>query len=285
MPTPTVVALGARPAVGWQLPISILADFDLGKPGHPSNTSVDHIGRSHRWPNGHRARARQINKGRYPNHAVLPIVLYLRGGPKGQAVLQWVEETAGFEVCRFRCLALGLSGDQAERHIEAENPLGWALAALMGSERLDNVERKLACLRRIARAPVDEARKFLLFNIVETYLELTQDEHQRYKLKLDDEKDDEVHTMQLTWEERHYYRGWDEGLDMGRQEGRQEGLEEGELEGIRKTLRHQIEYRLGALTEAQRKRLDTIRDAEALEELAKRLLDARSLADLGFDRE
>lgn len=91
--------------------------------------------------------------------------------------------------------------------------------------------------------------------------------------------------MQLTWEERHYYRGWDEGLDMGRQEGRQEGLEEGELEGIRKTLRHQIEYRLGALTEAQRKRLDTIRDAEALEELAKRLLDARSLADLGFDRE
>ena len=55
------------------------------------------------------------------------------------------------------------------------------------------------------RAPLDEARRFLLFNIVETYLGLTDDEKQRYDIELNRESEQEVRAMQLTWAEKHYY--------------------------------------------------------------------------------
>ena len=206
-------------------------------------------------------------KSRFPGQPILPIALFLKGGPKGPSVSEWAESVAGFTVCRFQFLTLGLSRDLAERHLRRSNPLGWGFAALMRSERFDNVARKLECLQRIARAELDEARRFLLLNIVETYLELTNDERERYNKALECEVDREVKAMQLTWEEKHYYRGRDEGR----------------LDGAHKTLLRQIEHRLGPISEQAKRRLTSIRDERSLEALATQLLDAKSLADLGLD--
>jgi len=87
---------------------------------------------------------------------------------------------------RFRPLRLpggGLSG-QAE-------PLAWALAALMRPEQLSRAALKLACLRRIAAAELDEIQRFLLVNCVQFYLELTREEAVEYEVLRAQEEDRE----------------------------------------------------------------------------------------------
>ena len=202
-------------------------------------------------------------RGRHPEEPVLPIAVYLRGGPVGHEIRTWSDVIADFEVVRFRYHALGLKRDLAEHHLERPNPLGWALASLMKSDRFRPAEHKLECLRRIAGAGFDEARKFLLVNLVETYLELTGDEWERYNRSLANEANEEVRAMQLTWEEKHYHKGL--------------------LEGSRRTLTRLIEERLGALPPRSRERLAAIDDADELDRLASRLLRAKSFADLGLD--
>ena len=85
--------------------------------------------------------------------------------------------------------------------------------------------------------------------------------------------------MQLTWEEKHYYRG----LREGEVKGHAEGIAEGLLEGSRRTLTHLIESRLGKLTASGRRRLKAIDDPRELDRLGARLLEAKTLGDLGLD--
>ena len=210
-------------------------------------------------------------KSRYPDEPILPIALYLKGGTKGHQVLEWSEDAAGFQAFRFRFHALALSHQLAEDHVERPNPLGWALAALMTSRKWDRVEQKVECLRRLADAELDEARRFLLLNIIETYLHLTRPEEQRYNKELTRETNEEVKVMQLTWEEKHFYRG------------REEGVAKGRIEGSKATLIHMIEHRLGPLSEARRRSLESIEDSATIDDLATRLLDAASFADLGLE--
>ena len=222
-------------------------------------------------------------KGRYPDEPILPIVLYLKGGTEAHQVVEWSEDAAGFQTFHFRFHALALSHQLAEDHIARPTPLGWALAALMISKRWDRVEHKIECLRRLADADLDEARRFLLLNIIETYLDLTKQDQQRYNRELAHQPNEEVKAMQLTWEQKHYFRGREEGLSEGREEGIAEGREEGRIVGSKETLIRQIEHRLGPLSKGWRRRIDAIVDRETLEDLATRLLDASSLDDLGLD--
>ena len=64
----------------------------------------------------------------------------------------------------FRYYLFCLQGSRAEDFLARDQPLGWALAALMRPETLSRAEHKMACLRRIAAAPLDELRRFLLVN-------------------------------------------------------------------------------------------------------------------------
>lgn len=213
-------------------------------------------------------------RGRFPNEPIFPIAVYLRGGPPGHQVLTWSETVVGFEVLRFNYHALGLSQDLAEHHLERMNPLGWALASLMGSQRYRPSQLKLECLRRIARGGFDEARTFLLANIVETYLKLTGAEAQRFNKALSEVANEEVKAMQHTWEEKHYYRGREEGIARGR--------EEGVARGTRRSLIQLLEHRFG-VAESVRQRLQAIDDPETLERLVARALTAKSLSDLELD--
>jgi len=74
---------------------------------------------------------------------------------------------------------------------------------------------------------------------------------------------------------------WDEIRAEGRALGREEGREEGRAEGVRTTVLHQGRHKFGkAPTRKQQKALEAISDLGQLEELAARLLDADSWADL-----
>lgn len=203
---------------------------------------------------------------------VLSVVVYRRGGPTGAAAQVVRERVGPEETGSFRYFAFGLSDASAEEHLNRSEPLAWALAALMRSPRRSPAGRKLACLRRIAEAQVDEARRFLLVNCVETYLQLSGEEAERYARLLRRTENREVRAMELTWAEQIEQRGVRKGL--------QEGLQAGREDGMRRLLLRLMEHRFGPLPRETRRRVEAVQSIGELERLADRVLTATSAADL-----
>ncbi|MEM9596630.1 MAG: DUF4351 domain-containing protein [Acidobacteriota bacterium] len=207
---------------------------------------------------------------RYPKLPVLPVVLFLRGGPRGVELLEVREQVLdGPEISVFRFVAFGVSRCEAAEYLSRPEPMSWALASLMRAPGGDRVALKLGCLRPIAEADLDEARRFLLLNTVETYVELSEEESSRFAASLVDETE-EVKAMETTWADKLVAKGVKEGVVTGRREGM-----------VDTTVRL-LEKRFGRLPGASRRRIDGL-DERGLEALADRLLDAASLQDLGLD--
>jgi len=203
---------------------------------------------------------------------VVPIVVFLRGGPVGVEHRKHREEILGLEVVRFQFHALGLSRPAAEDWLERPEPLAAGLAALMRPTSLSRVEHKLACLRRLAKADLNEARRFLLVNTVETYLQLEGEELIRYTSLIENDPDPEVRAMEMTW------------ADKIEAKGEAKGREAGFLAGTREVILRQLEERFGQLTPSIERRLAMIDSPEDLHALGTRLLKAESLEDLGLPR-
>jgi hypothetical protein len=226
---------------------------------------------------------------------ILSIVLYLHRGGAGV----WTSDLAGtvrdLGLEGFRYTAFGLAGCDADEYLSRPEPLAWGLAALMRRGALTRPELKLACLRRIAAADLDDARRILLVDCVEAYLELNSDEAAEYARLCTVRENREVKTMATTWSERIEAQGIEKGLQAGRregmkagrreglQEGRKEGLQEGRqmaLQAVRKILLSLLEQRFGPLSEATRERVESISSLDRLARLSERALTARSLAAL-----
>ncbi len=114
------------------------------------------------------------------------------------------------------------------------------------------------------------ARRFLLANIVETYIELDGAAQGEYEALLAEEGNEEVATMEMTWAETL------------RAEGKQEGKEEGRLEGMSALVADLLEHRFGPLSEETRGRLRAVGSPEELTRLFERALEAGSLVELGL---
>jgi hypothetical protein len=213
---------------------------------------------------------------------VLSIVLYLRRGKAGVQVAALFEEALVPGLEGFRYIAFGLAGCEAAEYLLRPEPLAWGLAALMRPGAFTRPALKLACLRRIATADLDDARRILLVDCVETYLELNSDEAAEYARLYTVRENREVRKMATTWSER-IAQGKEEGLRTGRQAGRREGLQEGLEEGlqaVRKILLSLLEQRFGPLPAATRERVEAISSLDRLTRLSERALTARSLAAL-----
>ncbi|MEM9597854.1 MAG: DUF4351 domain-containing protein, partial [Acidobacteriota bacterium] len=229
-------------------------------------------------------------KLRYPDVPVLPVVLYLRGGPRGLELVEVRERVwNGPETSVFRFVAFGVSRCEAAEYLSRPEPMSWALASLMRAPGGDRVALKLGCLRPIAGADLDEARRFLLLNAVETYVELSEEESSRFAASLADETE-EVRTMETTWADKLIAKGIQQGLAQGVEQGLAQGVEQGlaqgvatgRREGMVDTTVRLLEKRFGRLPGASRRRIDGL-DERGLEALADRLLEAASLRDLGLD--
>jgi hypothetical protein len=205
---------------------------------------------------------------------IVPIVVYLRGGKPDVTRQTERIKVFGRILMTFRYLAFGLSPSQAADYLKRPEPLAWALAALMRHRGLSPAQHRLACLRPTAAAKIDDARKFLLLNFVETYVSLDDSEQEEYETLLRDERNREVAIMaELTLTtnadslaHKHYV----------------EGLEKGREHGQRELLLHLLTRRFGPLPEAARQRVQALTSSEELSRLAERVLDARSLDDLGL---
>ena len=238
------------------------------------------------------------------NKPVVSIAVFLKGGRAGVEVRQVLTHVGPFEVWRFRYLAFGLSQSLAEEYVEHRRPLGAALAALMRSRVWDGVERKLRCLRAISRAEsLDLRQRFLLARVVNTYVQLTGEDEERFFAELRREGNKEVRDMVVTWEEalaEREARGRAEGEARGRAEGEARGRAEGEArgraegriageargraEGQAKAAQEAdlraAERRFGLLPTAFAERIRAIQDPERLYRILDQILDAESIDDV-----
>ena len=231
-----------------------------------------------------RARGRTMDRrmGRYAmqlmlrhERPVIPIVVYLRGGPPDLRETVVEQRFAGRRLATFHYTTFGLSRSDAVRYLDRPEALAPALAALMRPGGLTPARHKLECLRRIARAETDEAGRFLLANCVETYVQWSEADQEEYDALLAEEENREVTTMQMTWADRMVEKGRSEGLEEGREERRR-------VEGMRTVVLGQIESRFGSVPPAEKRRIEAMDSPDELTRLADRLLVARSLDDLGL---
>lgn len=152
----------------------------------------------------------------------------------------------------------------------------------MDRGELSAPEHRIECLLRVGRADVDDARRFLLANIVETYIELDDTAQAEYEALLAEEENQEVATMEMSWADRMRAEGLEKGLEKGMEMGLTEGLEKGRLEGMRTLVADLLERRFGPLSAETKRRLGAVASPDELTRLFESALDARSLGELGL---
>ena len=205
---------------------------------------------------------------------VVPIVVYLKGGRPDVEPVTVEHRFAGQQLASYTYFAFGLARSDATRYLDRPELLAPALAALMDPRGLSPARHKIECLRRIARAEVDDAGRYLLVNCVETYVQWNDTAQEEYDTLLAEEENQEVTTMEMTWGDRMMEKGRIEGLEAGREAGR--------IEGMRTLVTGMIESRFGSVPADRKRRIEAIDSTAELTRLADRLLTARSLDDLGI---
>ncbi len=210
---------------------------------------------------------------------VLPIVLYLRGGEPDVSRLTVEESFFEVQLTTFTYWTFGLSRSRAAEYLDRPEALAAALAALMDRGALSAPRHRLECLRRVGRAEVDDARRYLLANIVETYIQLNDAAQAEYEALLAEEGNEEVATMEMSWADTLKAEGREKGLTEGMEKGR----EEGRLEGMRTLVTDLLESRFGTLSGETQRRLGAVVSSDELSRLFQRALDAESLNELGLE--
>jgi predicted transposase YdaD len=176
----------------------------------------------------------------------------------------------------------GILPRPAADYLDRPEPLAWGLAALMHPGGQSRAELKLACLRRIARAGLAELPRLVLVNWVETYLQLEPDEAAEYDALRALAGYREVRAMQMTWADKLEAKGEARGRAKGEAEGRAAGKAEGKAQGAREVLLRQLRRRFGPLPAEVEQRLQEVSFLARLTRLADKVLDARSLEEMGL---
>jgi hypothetical protein len=126
----------------------------------------------------------------------------------------------------------------------------------------------IQCLRAIARASLDEARRLALVDVVETYVELKPEEAKRYAAELERESNQEVCEMEMSWSQKL------------RAEGRREGEARGQVKGVRSAIGLLWENKFGPLAEANRHQLEKTSELSRLYEILEQVSEAQSVEEI-----
>ena len=191
---------------------------------------------------------------------VLSIVVYLKGGPAGIREQELDGDLKAPGLTSFRYLSFGLSRCSAAEYLGKPEPLAWALAALMDRGDLSKAELKRACLIRILESPLTDAERTELVNCVETYVQLTSGEAEEFSLLgIPESRRARIMLYRMSW------------LDQVRRDAAVD------------ILATQIEDRFGPIPDEMKLRLSRIRSENRLHRLARKVLKAKSLQELGLD--
>ena len=164
----------------------------------------------------------------------------------------------------FTYYPVSLPDLSADDYVDAGNPLAPALSSLMKRSRLGRVAQKYRTLREIAQARIDEARKALLTNVVETYLVLHGDETVQFDELVVLPEGEEVREMISIYEQR--------------------GIEKGIVRGQRQTLLRLMVVKFGELPPTVREHIESIADSVELDRLTDLAVSAAGLEEMGIHR-
>ena len=126
----------------------------------------------------------------------------------------------------------------------------------------DWLELRREMLTRVLESELDEARKYLLVNVIETYFKLSGEEVARFRRLLSGEEYRKMHEVELTY--------FDE-LEL-----------KGVLKGKRETLLRLLTAKFGPLPEDTAARIAGISSALELDTYLDRVLTANSLQQIGL---
>ena len=197
---------------------------------------------------------------------VIPVALVLYPGRDGIAQEVYEETVLGRTILTFRYLQISLPRLEATHFVQAESVLGAGLASVMHvpADRVAQIALHLACLRRVYEARVageiDDARAFLLVNLIATYLPLSARERDELRVQLQQKGDPTMEATELTWAEQVF--------------------EEGRVHGLREAIRRLARARFGRVAPDLEARLVTMTREEELIAFVERVGVAHGEADL-----
>jgi hypothetical protein len=185
---------------------------------------------------------------------VWSLALYLHVGLHGVGWDEYEEYLWEQRVLHFEYPYVGLPGLSAEEYVNRDSMLAVALAAMMDVSDERRAELKAHALQRIQDSSENEGRKYLLAEVVNTYLKLDAAQQREFEELLDMEPYRGARMLATSWHEQ----------------------------GARKILERLLQRRFGPLSDEVRERLASL-PAERLEELADAILEAKSLKELGLE--
>ena len=125
--------------------------------------------------------------------------------------------------------------------------------------------------RRVTASGLDEARKFLLLDVIETFSELSDDERERYETLISRKEYRTVLETKLTYSDRM------------REKFHREGREAGLIEGKRDTLLRQLTAKFGPLSPETIAKVKALQSAAELDARLELIVSAESLQDMGLE--
>ena len=212
---------------------------------------------------------------------IWPIVVYLRGGRgDGLGEEAYDVEALGQRRLRFWYHKVALARLDAREYVGRDNPVAAGLAALMNRRKSrEPLTLRALMLQVVAGSELDDARKFLLTNLIETYFELTAEQETHFRRLVSKEDFREVQEMEVMWADRMRAKWEKEGLEAGRKAGKKEGL----VEGKRETLLRQLTKKFGSLSEEVTTRVRSLESVDELDVYLDRVLTATSLEEMELD--
>ena len=196
---------------------------------------------------------------------VLPIGLFLRVGLDGTGWIAHEEILWDEKLDTFRYPYIGLPELPALEHLQGENLLGVALAALMKVPESERARLKAEALQRLATSPQDAVRRFLMCECVEAYLPLEGPHLTEFDNLLLTPRFQEASMIAKT--------SYEKGIEKG--------IEKGQGQGQLAILRRQLQKRFGTIDPRVLQQLESL-SFEQREQLAEDLMTATSLEQLGL---
>ena len=204
---------------------------------------------------------------------IFPIAIFPERRVKPFEVESYREAPFGYETLIYNYFHIGLPGLSVNDYWDEKNPVSWAFSAFMDKGVRDKVHLMGKCFRRVYESLYNDDEKILLLDFIRTYYQLTADEDEAFRNLLRQKIYQEVSEMELT-----YYGKW-------AREVTEQGLQQGMQQGMQQILLQQLETKFGELPQAAVDEIKAIQSQEELTVLARKVLTANSLADLGLDGE
>ena len=175
---------------------------------------------------------------------------------------------SGHTYVNFNYRLLKLNKLRYRGFLKSDNPLAFALMAKMGYNKTERTKLKADFLRLICRTKVNDAKKSLLFQFVETYMKLGKTEETQFLNIVESNKNfKEVKEMITTYEQK----GLKKGIKQGREEGRGEGIQE--------SLILLYETKFGSIPSAIKSKIEKVSSQSKLRKLMAQLGGAQSESD------